>query len=172
VTLTAFVIKAMATALTRVPALNVSLDGEDLVLKKYVHIGVAVDSKSGLLVPVLRDVDKSGVLAIASQLAERAKAAQTGKLRPDDMQGGSMTVSSLGGIGSRHFTPLINAPEVAIVGLGKTRIEPRWDGERFAPRLVLPISLSWDHRALDGATAARFLTQLIALLEDFRRVAL
>jgi pyruvate dehydrogenase E2 component (dihydrolipoamide acetyltransferase) len=171
-TLTVFMVKACAAALVRHPQLNVSLDGGDLIQKKYVHIGVAVDAKDGLVVPVLRDVDKSALGDIAVQLVEKVELARSGKLKAQDMQGGSITISSLGSTGGRHFTPIINAPEVAIVGLGKTRIEPRWNGEQFVPRQILPISLSWDHRALDGVTAARFLTQLIAFLEDFRRVLL
>ncbi len=171
-TLTVFVVKACAAALQRVPALNVALDRNDLIVKKFVHVGVAVDSKDGLLVPVLRDVDKASISDIAMQFAQKVEAARGGKLKPQDMQGGSISISSLGSIGGRNFTPIINAPEVAIIGLGKIRTEARWDGSQFRPRQVLPISLSWDHRALDGVTAARFLMQLISYLEDFRRAML
>jgi pyruvate dehydrogenase E2 component (dihydrolipoamide acetyltransferase) len=171
-TLLSFLVRASAAALKAMPQFNASLDKDHLILKKYVHIGVAVDTPGGLLVPVIRNADQAGILSIAALLAASAEKAREGKLKAADMQGGCFTVSSLGGIGGTGFTPIINAPEVAILGAGKARILPRWNGQEFAPRLILPLSLSWDHRALDGVAAARFLVTLVRLLEDFRRVSL
>jgi pyruvate dehydrogenase E2 component (dihydrolipoamide acetyltransferase) len=172
ITLLSFLIKASAVTLNLMPAFNASLDGENIVLKKYVHIGVAVDTPGGLLVPVLRNADRLGIAGIASGLAAKAALAREGKLKVSDMEGGCFTISSLGGVGGTGFTPIINAPEIAILGAGRARIQPHWDGEKFLPRLIVPLSLSWDHRALDGVAAARFLVQLVKLLEDFRRVTL
>ena len=168
----AFLIKASVTALKAHPAFNASLDGDDLVLKRYFHIGFAADTPNGLVVPVIRDADSKGLTAIAAEAGELAALAREGKLKPTDMQGGCFTVSSLGGIGGTGFTPIINAPEVAILGAARGRMSPVWNGESFAPRMILPLSLSWDHRVLDGAAAARFLVTLVGLLGDFRRVAL
>jgi pyruvate dehydrogenase E2 component (dihydrolipoamide acetyltransferase) len=172
ISILSFIVKACAFALSQFPAFNASLDGEEIVLTKYIHIGVAVDTPEGLLVPVLRNADRLGVLGIAGQLSAKSALARDGKLKREDMEGGCFSISSLGGIGGDSFTPIINAPEVAILGVGKARIQPRWDGDEFVPRLILPLSLSWDHRALDGALAARFLAYLAAALQDFRRVSL
>ncbi|KTS19315.1 branched-chain alpha-keto acid dehydrogenase subunit E2, partial [Methylobacterium indicum] len=146
--------------------------GDDLILKDYVHVGFAVDTPRGLLVPVVRDCDRKGLVEIAREMGELAEQARTGTLPPAAMQGGGFSVSSLGGIGGDGFTPIINAPEVAILGAARSRIEPVWDGSTFQPRLILPLSLSWDHRAVDGAAAARFLSHLAAVLTDLRRGAL
>jgi pyruvate dehydrogenase E2 component (dihydrolipoamide acetyltransferase) len=172
VTLLAFLIKACVSALQRFPQFNVSLDGQDVVQKRYFHIGFAADTPSGLVVPVIRDADRKGVSAIAAEMAELAQAARAGKLSAAQMQGGSMSISSLGGIGGTHFTPIINAPEVAILGVGKASTKPVWNGSAFEPRLILPLSLSWDHRAVDGAEAGRFLAYLATLMADFRRALL
>ncbi|HZZ13365.1 MAG TPA: 2-oxo acid dehydrogenase subunit E2 [Paraburkholderia sp.] len=172
VTLLAFLIKACVSALQRFPQFNVSLDGQDVVHKRYFHIGFAADTPNGLVVPVIRDADRKGVAAIAAEMAELAQAARAGKLTSAQMQGGSMSISSLGGIGGTHFTPIINAPEVAILGVGKAATKPVWNGSAFEPRLVLPLSLSWDHRAVDGAEAGRFLAYLATLMADFRRALL
>jgi pyruvate dehydrogenase E2 component (dihydrolipoamide acetyltransferase) len=172
VTLLAFLIKACVSALQRFPQFNVSLDGEDVVQKRYFHMGFAADTPNGLVVPVIRDADRKGVAAIAAEMADLAQAARAGKLSAAQMQGGSMSISSLGGIGGTHFTPIINAPEVAILGVGKASTKPVWNGSAFEPRLVLPLSLSWDHRAVDGAEAGRFLACLATLMADFRRVVL
>ncbi|HZZ13240.1 MAG TPA: 2-oxo acid dehydrogenase subunit E2 [Paraburkholderia sp.] len=172
VTLLAFLIKACVNALQRFPQFNVSLDGQDVVQKRYFHMGFAADTPNGLVVPVIRDADRKGVAAIAAEMAELAQTARAGKLTPAQMQGGSMSISSLGGIGGTHFTPIINAPEVAILGVGKAATKPVWNGSAFEPRLVLPLSLSWDHRAVDGAEAARFLAYLVTLMADFRRALL
>jgi pyruvate dehydrogenase E2 component (dihydrolipoamide acetyltransferase) len=172
VTMLSFLVKACASALRSFPAFNASFDGSDLILKKYVHVGVAVDTDGGLLVPVVRDADRAGLLQIADAIGAKAASARAGKLKLADMEGGCFTISSLGGIGGTGFTPIINAPEVAILGAGKAAIRPQWDGQQFQPRLILPLSLSWDHRALDGAAAARFLVHLVQLLQDFRRVLL
>jgi pyruvate dehydrogenase E2 component (dihydrolipoamide acetyltransferase) len=172
VTLLAFLVKACVAALKRFPELNASIDGETLVLKRYFHIGFAADTPNGLLVPVLKDADRKGVVEIARELGELAARARAGKLAPGDMQGGSFSISSLGGIGGTAFTPIINAPEVAILGVSRSATRPVWDGERFTPRLVLPLSLSYDHRVVDGALAARFTTYLAQLLGDLRRVML
>ncbi|BDG01148.1 dihydrolipoyllysine-residue acetyltransferase [Anaeromyxobacter oryzae] len=172
VTLLAFLVKACVAALKRYPELNASLDGETLVLKRYFHIGFAADTPNGLMVPVVKDADRKGVLDIARETAELAAKARAGKLSATDMQGGSFSISSLGGIGGTFFTPIINAPEVAILGVSRSQTKPVWDGEKFGPRLVLPLSLSYDHRVVDGALAARFTTHLAALLADMRRAML
>jgi len=172
VTMLAFLMKACVAALQKFPEFNSSLDGDDLVLKKYYHIGFAADTPHGLVVPVLRDADKKGVLEIAQEMAELAGQAREGKLSAAQMQGGCFTISSLGGIGGTDFTPIINAPEVAILGVSRSSMQPVWDGEAFRPRLMLPLSLSYDHRVIDGAAAARFNAYLGQLLGDFRRIVL
>ena len=172
ITLLAFLIKACVAALKKYPEFNSSIDGDNLVLKKYFHIGFAADTPNGLVVPVIRDCDKKGVLEIAQETSALAGKAREGKLSPADMQGGSMSISSLGGIGGTAFTPIINAPEVAILGVSKSVQKPVWDGKQFAPRLVLPLSLSYDHRVIDGASAARFTAFLSTLLADMRRAML
>jgi pyruvate dehydrogenase E2 component (dihydrolipoyllysine-residue acetyltransferase) len=172
VTMLAFLIKASVAALKKFPDFNASLEGEQIVLKHYFHIGFAADTPNGLVVPVIRDADKKGVLQISQEMSELAKKAREGKLTPNDMSGGCFSISSLGGIGGRYFTPIINAPEVAILGVCRSLIEPVWDGKAFQPRLMLPLSLSWDHRVVDGAAAARFNAFLIQVLGDFRRVLL
>ncbi|QAZ40993.1 dihydrolipoyllysine-residue acetyltransferase [Methylibium sp. Pch-M] len=172
VTMLAFLIKACVAALKKFPEFNASLDGEQIVLKQYFHIGFAADTPNGLVVPVIKDADKKGVLQISQEMSELAKKARDGKLGPADMSGGCFSISSLGGIGGRYFTPIINAPEVSILGVCKSSTEPRWDGKAFQPRLILPLSLSWDHRVIDGAAAARFNAYLGAVLADFRRVLL
>ncbi|MEX3688975.1 dihydrolipoyllysine-residue acetyltransferase [Paraburkholderia sp. BR14312] len=171
-TMLAFVIKACVAALKKFPAFNASLDGDNLVFKQYYHIGFAADTPNGLVVPVIRDADKKGLVDIAKEMAELSKLAREGKLKPDQMQGGCFSISSLGGIGGTHFTPIINAPEVAILGLSKSAMKPVWDGKQFVPRLTLPLSLSYDHRVIDGAAAARFNAYLASILGDFRRVIL
>ena len=173
-TMLAFLLKASAAALKQFPDFNASLDatGENLTLKKYVHIGFAADTPNGLVVPVIRDVDRKGVLQIAQEMGELAKKARDGKLGPADMSGGCFSISSLGGIGGTAFTPIINAPEVAILGVSKSSQQPVWDGKQFVPRLTLPLSLSYDHRVIDGAAAARFTTYLAQVLADMRRVLL
>ena len=172
VTLLAFLVKACVAALRRFPEFNASLDGESLVLKRYFNIGFAADTPNGLVVPVLKAADQKGVIEIAKELAELAAKARDGKLGAADMQGGCFSISSLGGIGGTAFTPIINAPEVAILGVSRSATKPVWDGARFGPRLVLPFSVSYDHRVIDGATAARFTTFLAQLLADLRRVML
>jgi pyruvate dehydrogenase E2 component (dihydrolipoamide acetyltransferase) len=172
VTMLAFVIKAVVAALKKFPEFNTSLDGDTLVYKQYFHVGFAADTPNGLVVPVLRDADKKGVLQVSAEMGELAKKARDGKMGPADMTGGCFSISSLGGIGGTHFTPIINAPEVAILGLSKGYMKPVWDGKAFQPRLMLPLSLSYDHRVIDGASAARFNAYLAALLADFRRVLL
>ncbi len=172
VTMLAFMIKAAVAALKKFPDFNASLDGDQLVLKQYFHIGFAADTPNGLVVPVIRDADKKGIVQISQEMGDLAKKARDGKLGPADMTGGCFSISSLGGIGGRYFTPIINAPEVAIMGVCKSSIEPKWDGQQFAPRLVLPLSLSWDHRVIDGATAARFNVYFASLLADFRRIVM
>jgi pyruvate dehydrogenase E2 component (dihydrolipoamide acetyltransferase) len=172
VTMLAFLIKASVAALKKFPEFNASLDGEQLVLKQYFHIGFAADTPNGLMVPVIKDADRKGVLQISQEMSELAKKAREGKLSPAEMSGGCFSISSLGGIGGRYFTPIINAPEVAILGVCKSTTEPRWDGKQFTPRLILPLSLSWDHRVIDGAAAARFNAYLGQILGDFRRVLL
>jgi pyruvate dehydrogenase E2 component (dihydrolipoamide acetyltransferase) len=168
----AFLIKACVAALKKFPDFNSSLDGEQLVLKQYYNIAFAADTPNGLVVPVIKDADKKGILQISQEMAELAKKAREGKLAPGDMSGGTFTISSLGGIGGRYFTPIINAPEVAILGVCKSQMEPVWDGKQFQPRLMLPLSLAWDHRVVDGASAARFNAYLGAILADFRRTML
>ena len=170
VTLLAFLIKACVAALQRFPQFNVSLEGDEVVQKHYFHIGFAADTPNGLVVPVIRDAERKGIAALAQEMAELSQLARAGKLSPAQMQGGCFSISSLGGIGGGHFTPIINAPEVAILGVGRAELQPRWNGSAFEPRLQLPLSLSWDHRAVDGAEAGRFLAYLATLLGDFRRV--
>ena len=172
VTMLAFVIKAVVAALKKFPEFNTSLDGDTLVYKQYFHIGFAADTPNGLVVPVLKDADKKGILQISQEMGELAKKARDGKLGSADMQGGCFSISSLGGIGGTHFTPIINAPEVAILGLSKGQMKPVWDGKQFVPRLVLPLSLSYDHRVIDGASAARFNAYLGQVLADYRRILL
>jgi pyruvate dehydrogenase E2 component (dihydrolipoamide acetyltransferase) len=173
-TMLAFLMKASVAALQKFPNFNASLDasGENLVLKQYFHIGFAADTPNGLVVPVLRDVDRKGVIEIAKESGELAAKAREGKLGPADMQGGCFTISSLGGIGGTSFTPIVNAPEVAILGVSKSAMRPVWDGHAFQPRLLLPLSLSYDHRVVDGAAAARFTAYLAQLLGDLRRALL
>ena len=170
----AFVMKAVVAALKEFPRVNASLDpdGEHLVVKKYYHLGVAVDTVEGLVVPVIRDVDQKGVFDLALELAEVSAQTRERKLKPDQVRGASFTVSSLGGIGGTFFTPIINWPEVAILGVARSRQQPVWNGESFEPRLILPLSLSYDHRVIDGADAARFTTRLSELLSDLRRLIL
>ena len=172
VTMLAFLIKASVAALKKFPEFNSSLDGDALIYKQYYHIGFAADTPNGLVVPVIKDADKKGVLQISQEMGELAKKARDGKLGPADMSGATFTISSLGGIGGRYFTPIINAPEVAILGVCKSQMEPVWDGKAFQPRLMLPLSLTWDHRVIDGAAAARFNAFLGQILSDFRRVLL
>ena len=174
VTLLAFLIKACVACLQKYPDFNASLDasGENLVLKKYFHVGFAADTPNGLVVPVIRDCDKKGVLDIAQEMSALAKKARDGKLTPGEMSGGCFSISSLGGIGGTMFTPIINAPEVAILGVSRSSTKPVWNGNEFAPRLILPLSLSYDHRVIDGAAAARFATYLAQLLGDMRRALL
>ncbi len=172
VTMLAFVIKACVAALKKYPDFNTSLDGDQLVYKKYFHIGFAADTPNGLMVPVLKNADQKGILQISQDLAELSKKARDGKLSPAEMTGGTFSISSLGGIGGRFFHPIINAPEVAILGLSKSFMEPVWNGKEFVPRLSLPLSLSYDHRVIDGAAGARFNAYLGQVLGDFRRVML
>ncbi|WOD19534.1 dihydrolipoyllysine-residue acetyltransferase [Paraburkholderia kirstenboschensis] len=172
ITMLAFVIKAVVSALKKFPTFNASLDGDNLVFKQYYHVGFAADTPNGLVVPVIRDADKKGLVEIAKEMTDLSKAAREGKLKPDQMQGGCFSISSLGGIGGTNFTPIINAPEVAILGLSRGAMKPVWDGKQFVPKLMLPLSLSYDHRVIDGAEAARFNAYLGALLADFRRVIL
>jgi pyruvate dehydrogenase E2 component (dihydrolipoamide acetyltransferase) len=171
-TMLAFLIKASVAALKRFPDFNASIDGDNLVVKQYWHIGFAADTPNGLVVPVLKNADQKGVLQIAKEMGELSAKAREGKLGPADMQGGCFSISSLGGIGGTAFTPIINAPEVAILGVSKSQTKPIWDGKAFAPRLMLPLSLSYDHRVIDGAAAARFTAFFCALLADMRRVML
>jgi pyruvate dehydrogenase E2 component (dihydrolipoamide acetyltransferase) len=174
VTLLAFLLKAAVSALKQFPEVNSSLaaDSDSLVLKRYYHLGVAVDTADGLVVPVLRDVDRKGLTELSRELGEVSTRARDGRLSPADMQGGTFTISSLGGIGGTGFTPIVNAPEVAILGVVRSRMAPVWDGAAFVPRLLLPLSLSYDHRVIDGALAARFLRHLCGVLEDVRRLLL
>ncbi|MBX6420182.1 MAG: dihydrolipoyllysine-residue acetyltransferase [Nevskia sp.] len=173
-TLLPFIMKAVSVALAAYPEFNSSLapDGETLILKKYCHIGFAADTDMGLVVPVVRDVDKKGIAALARECAELAARAREGKLKAEDMKGGCFSISSLGGIGGGHFTPIVNAPEVAILGVSRATLKPVWDGGQFQPRLMLPLSLSYDHRVIDGAAAARFIVHLVKLLTDLRRLSL
>ena len=172
VTMLAFLIKACVSALKKFPDFNASIDGDAIIYKQYFHIAFAADTPNGLMVPVIRDCDKKGVMQISTEMGELAKKARDGKLSPAEMQGACFTISSLGGIGGRYFTPIINAPEVAILGVCKSNMEPVWDGKAFQPRLMLPLSLTWDHRVIDGAAAARFNAYLGQILSDFRRVLL
>ena len=171
-TMLAFLIKAAVAALKRFPDFNASLDGENLVYKKYFHIGFAADTPNGLVVPVIRDADKKGLLEIAKEMGALSAKAREGKLGPAEMQGGCFSISSLGGIGGTAFTPIVNAPEVAILGVSKSQTKPVWDGKAFQPRLMIPLSLSYDHRVIDGAAAARFTAYLTQVLADMRRVLL
>jgi pyruvate dehydrogenase E2 component (dihydrolipoamide acetyltransferase) len=165
----AFLVKAVVAALKKYPTLNSSLDGDNLVLKNYWHIGFAADTPNGLVVPVIKNADQKGVLEIAKESGELAAKAREGKLGPADMQGGTFSISSLGGIGGTAFTPIVNAPEVAILGVSKAAMKPVWNGKEFTPRLMMPLSLSYDHRVIDGALAARFTTYLAQLIADLRR---
>jgi pyruvate dehydrogenase E2 component (dihydrolipoamide acetyltransferase) len=172
VTMTGLILKACAATLKAFPDVNSSLDGDELIRKRYYHLGFAVDTRHGLVVPVIRDVDKKGILEVSAELAELSARARAGKLGPNDIRGASFTVSSLGGIGGTGFTPIVNAPEVAVLGAARSQMKPVWDGEKFVPRLMLPLSLSYDHRVVDGALAARFLVHLAGVLKDMRRVLL
>ncbi|WP_267359402.1 MULTISPECIES: 2-oxo acid dehydrogenase subunit E2 [unclassified Methylobacterium] len=172
VTMVTFLIKAAASALRAYPRFNTSLEGGDLVLKDYVHVGFAVDTPKGLMVPVVRECDRKGIIEIATEMSALADKARAGTLAGADMQGGCFSISSLGGIGGDGFTPIINAPEVAILGAARSRMEAVWDGKAFQPRLILPLSLSWDHRVVDGVAAARFLGHVAAVLSDLRRALL
>lgn len=167
----AFIVKAAVLALKKFPELNASIDGSNVVYKRYYNIGFAADTPNGLMVPVIKDADKKGLVELAQETSRLAKAARDGKLKPTEMQGGTFTISSIGGLGTSSFTPIINAPEIAILGVSKSAIEPLWNGKEFAPRLMLPLSLSADHRLIDGALAAKFLTFLTQLLSDLRRMA-
>ena len=168
-TMLAFVIKACVAALKKYPQFNTSLDGDNLVFKKYYHIGFAADTPNGLVVPVIKNADLKSLTEIAREMAVLSKNARDGKLMPGDMQGGTFSISSLGGIGGTYFTPLINAPEVAILGLSKLQTKPLWDGEKFVPRQILPLSLSYDHRVIDGAEGTRFTDYIGKVLCDMRR---
>ena len=173
-TMLAFLVKACVGALKQYPRFNSSLtvDGERLVIKNHWHIGIAVDTPDGLVVPVIRDADRKGVVEIAREMGELSKKARDRKLLPSDMQGATFSISSLGGIGGTAFTPIVNWPEVAILGVSKSQTKPQWDGTQFRPALMLPLSLSYDHRVIDGADAARFITHLSGLLSDMRRLLL
>jgi pyruvate dehydrogenase E2 component (dihydrolipoamide acetyltransferase) len=170
VTMVALLLKAAAATLKAFPDVNSSLDGDELVRKKYYHLGFAADTPNGLVVPVVKDVDQKGLLDIAGELTELSGKARAGKLGPADMSGATFTISSLGGIGGTSFTPIVNAPEVAILGVVRSAMKPVWDGQAFVPRLMLPLSLSYDHRVIDGAAAARFVAHLAGVLADLRRV--
>jgi pyruvate dehydrogenase E2 component (dihydrolipoamide acetyltransferase) len=172
VTMVSFLVVASVAALKEFPNFNASLDGDDLVLKRYYNIGFAADTPGGLVVPVIKGADGKGLLAIARDLSDLSGKAREGKLAPDDMQGASFTISSLGGIGGTSFTPIINAPEVAILGVSRAAMKPVWNGSEFVPRLMVPLSLSYDHRVIDGATAARFVVHLARVLSDLRRALL
>jgi pyruvate dehydrogenase E2 component (dihydrolipoamide acetyltransferase) len=172
ITMVALLLKAVASALEAFPTFNASLDGDELVLKRYCHLGFAADTPQGLVVPVVRDVREKGLLALAGELAELSGKARAGTLTPAQMSGATFTISSLGGIGGTSFTPIVNAPEVAILGVVRSAMKPVWDGQQFQPRLMLPLSLSYDHRVIDGASAARFCAHLAKLLADMRRVLL
>ena len=172
VTMLAFLIKACVAALKKFPEFNASIDGDQLVYKQYVHIGFAADTPNGLMVPVIRDADKKGIYQISQEMSELAQKARDGKLSPTEMSGASFTISSLGGIGGTYFSPIINAPEVAILGVCRAAKQPVWDGKTFQPRLLLPLSLTYDHRVIDGAAAARFNVYLGQILGDLRRVLL
>jgi pyruvate dehydrogenase E2 component (dihydrolipoamide acetyltransferase) len=168
-TMVALLLKASVAALKRFEDFNASLDGDDLVLKRYYHLGFAADTPGGLVVPVIRDVDQKGLIEIASELTELSGRAREGKLKGEEMRGGTFTISSLGGIGGTAFTPIVNAPEVAILGVTRSAMKPVWNGSEFVPRLMLPLSLSYDHRVIDGAKAARFTSYLVSVLSDMRR---
>jgi pyruvate dehydrogenase E2 component (dihydrolipoamide acetyltransferase) len=172
ITMLAFMMKAAVVALKKYPEFNSSLDGDDLVLKKYFNIAFAADTPNGLVVPVIRDADKKGIFELARETSELAALARDGKLKPDQMQGASFTISSLGGIGGSYFSPIVNAPEVAILGVSKAVMKPVWDGKQFVPRLICPLSLSADHRVIDGALATRFNVYIAQLMSDFRRAVL
>jgi pyruvate dehydrogenase E2 component (dihydrolipoamide acetyltransferase) len=172
ITMLAFLMKAAVAALKKYPEFNSSLDGDDLILKKYFNIGFAADTPTGLVVPVIKDADKKGIFELAKETSELAALARDGKLKPDQMQGASFTISSLGGIGGTYFSPIVNAPEVAIMGVSKASMKPVWDGKQFVPRLICPLSLSADHRVIDGALATRFNVYIAQLLADFRRASL
>ena len=173
-TLVTFLIKAVVVALQKFPEFNSSIEpsGENLIIKKYFHIGVAVNTKNGLLVPVLKDVDKKGLFEIATEITELGNKAREGKISPKDLQGGCFTISSLGGIGGLHFTPIINAPEVAILGVSKSEMKPKWNGKDFEPKLMVPLSMSYDHRVIDGALAARFTATLASYMSDIRQLVM
>ncbi len=172
ITMLAFLMKAVVVALKKFPEFNSSLDGDDLVLKKYFNIGFAADTPNGLVVPVIRDADKKGIFELVKETSDLAALARDGKLKPDQMQGASFTISSLGGIGGTYFAPIVNAPEVAIMGVSKAAMKPVWDGKQFVPRLICPLSLTADHRVIDGALATRFNVCIAQLLSDFRRATL
>jgi pyruvate dehydrogenase E2 component (dihydrolipoamide acetyltransferase) len=172
ITMLAFLMKAAVAALKKYPEFNSSIDGDDLVLKKYFNIAFAADTPNGLVVPVIRDADKKGIFELARETSELASLARDGKLKPEQMQGASFTISSLGGIGGTYFSPIVNAPEVAILGVSKAAMKPVWDGKQFVPRLICPLSLSADHRVIDGALATRFNVYIAQLMSDFRRTAL
>jgi pyruvate dehydrogenase E2 component (dihydrolipoamide acetyltransferase) len=171
-TMLAFIIKACVSALKKYPDFNASLDGDNLVLRRYWNIGFAADTPNGLVVPVIKGADQKGILEIAAEMGKLSGEARDGKLKPADMQGATFTISSLGGIGGTAFTPIINAPEVAILGVSKSAMKPVWDGKAFVPRLMLPLSLSYDHRVIDGASGARFAAHVAQLLGDMRRTLL
>jgi pyruvate dehydrogenase E2 component (dihydrolipoamide acetyltransferase) len=171
-TMVALLLKACVPALQRFPELNSSLEGDELVLKRYYNLGFAADTPQGLVVPVIKDVDSKGLVDIARELTELSGKARDGKLGPSDMAGGTFTISSLGGLGGTSFTPIVNAPEVAILGVTRSATKPVWNGSEFVPRLMVPLSLSYDHRVIDGALAARFTTYLVSVLSDLRRVLL
>jgi pyruvate dehydrogenase E2 component (dihydrolipoamide acetyltransferase) len=172
ITMLAFIMKAAVAALKKYPEFNSSLDGDDLVIKKYFNIGFAADTPTGLVVPVIKDVDKKGIFEIVKETSDLAALAREGKLKPDQMQGASFTISSLGGIGGTYFSPIVNAPEVAILGVSKAAMKPVWDGKQFVPRLICPLSLTADHRVIDGALATRFNVHVAQLLSDLRRAIL
>jgi pyruvate dehydrogenase E2 component (dihydrolipoamide acetyltransferase) len=172
ITMLAFLMKASVAALKKFPEFNSSLDGDELVLKKYFNIAFAADTPNGLVVPVIRDADKKGIYELVKETSELAALARDGKLKPEQMQGASFTISSLGGIGGTYFAPIVNAPEVAILGVSKAAMKPVWDGKQFVPRLICPLSLTADHRVIDGALATRFNVYIAQLLSDFRRTAL
>ncbi len=172
ITMLAFLMKAAVAALKKFPEFNSSIDGDDLVLKKYFNIAFAADTPNGLVVPVIRDADKKGIFELARETSELAALARDGKLKPEQMQGASFTISSLGGIGGTYFSPIVNAPQVAILGVSKAAMKPVWDGKQFVPRLICPLSLSADHRVIDGALATRFNVYIAQLMSDFRRAAL
>jgi pyruvate dehydrogenase E2 component (dihydrolipoamide acetyltransferase) len=172
VTMVALLVKACVASLKAFPVVNSSLDGEELVLKRYYNIGFAADTPNGLVVPVIKDADRKGILEVAADLTELSGKARAGKLSGAEMQGATFTISSLGGIGGTSFTPIVNAPEVAILGVTRSAMKPVWDGAQFVPRLMLPLSLSYDHRVIDGALAARFVAHVVGVLSDLRRVLL